>query len=114
METAGRRPRDPLPWLLVLPPGAGESPSRSAGDAALLNRIIFQPVTTASVEPGQRESARAIAQAFVAYRARSRGVAVGRVGRHRQNKQRAFWGSARIRSPRVCPALVGVSRSPGR
>lgn len=65
----GDVPEEPLPCLLGVARRVLANRRRGVSrEAALLKRVIFQPVTPASVEPGQRESARAIARALGALR----------------------------------------------
>lgn len=65
----GEVPEDPLPWLLGVARRVLANRRRGASrEAALLERINFEPAGAASIEPGQLESARAIVRALGALR----------------------------------------------
>jgi RNA polymerase sigma-70 factor (ECF subfamily) len=65
----GDVPEDPLPWLLGVARRVLANRRRGASrDAALLDRITFEPASPASDESGGLESARAIARALSALR----------------------------------------------
>jgi RNA polymerase sigma-70 factor, ECF subfamily len=62
-------PEDPLPWLLGVARRMLANRRRGAArDAALLERITFEPASATSVESGRSESARAIVRALGALR----------------------------------------------
>lgn len=68
-------PEDPLPWLLGVARRVLANRRRAASrDAALLERITFQPESAASAELGRSESARAIVRALSVLREPDREV----------------------------------------
>lgn len=65
----GDVPEDPLPWLLGVARRVLANRRRGASrDAALLDRITFEPASVASAESAGPESARAIVRALSALR----------------------------------------------